>query len=155
MSDFNKTITGASTFTDGNDIKCTNANITVEKASTAVFAGLEATDKVTLTCTSDFIFGSTLVIDRLTCRDAEINTTTSSTIDIKNFNGKGTVKIHVNNSSTLRIRAGSLNVITGLVEHASTGVCRASITSDEVTTQSASTWDAKRDKSDNHDGPIA
>lgn len=153
MTDYTKTITGSSTFTDGNTIKCDHATITVEKSSTGVFKGLEAIGKVTLNCNGSFIFGSTLVIDSLTCKDADINTTTSSTIDIKSFNGTGSVKIDVNDSSTLRIRAGTLNVVKGNVRNASTGVCRASITSDEVETQSASTWDAKRDSSDNHDRP--
>ena len=52
MTDYTKTITGSSTFTDGNTIKCDNATITVEKSSTGVFKGLEAIGKVTLNCTS-------------------------------------------------------------------------------------------------------
>lgn len=142
MTDYNKTISDASTFTDGNTLKYTNATITVDKASTGVFAGLEVTNKVVLNCNGAFVFGSTLVIDSLSCKDAEINTTTSSTIDIKNFNATGTVTVTVNDSSTLRIRAGSLSIVKGTVKHASTGVCRASIEDDNVTTESASTWDA-------------
>lgn len=142
MNDFEKTINGAATFHDGNTINCKNANITVEGASTATFAGLDVKGKVTLTCNGKFLFGSTLVIDRLNCLDGEINTNTSSTIDIKNFNSTGSVKILVDRASTLRIRDGSLNIIDGTVKNASTGVCRASIKNDGVVAESASTWDA-------------
>jgi len=137
MTDYNRTVSDASTFTDGNTLKYENATITVDKASTAVFAGLEITKDVTLICNGAFVFGSTLVIDSLSCNNATIKTTTSSTIDIKNFNATGTVTITVNDSSTLRIRAGSLNVVSGDVQNVSTGVCRASIVDDNVTTHSA------------------
>ncbi|TCL08039.1 hypothetical protein BXY66_0071 [Shimia isoporae] len=142
--DYSKTISGSTTYHDGNTVNCHNANIIVENSSTATFANIVCTGTAYLTCNGDFVFGSTLVIDNLTCVDAVISTNTSSTIDIKNISATGTVSIKVDNSSTLRIRAGSINIIKGIVDHASTGVCRASLNQDLVTPEHASTWDASR-----------
>lgn len=137
-----KTIRSHSTFNDGNIQHCNDADITVEESGTGIFKGLVCSGRAKLTCVGDFIFGSTLVIDTLACSEAEISVDTSSTIDIKNINCNGTVTVIVNNSSTLRIRAGSLNIVNGEILNASTGVCRSSIKTDNVEASGGSTWDA-------------
>lgn len=142
MSIFTKTVSGASTFHDGNTLNYGSANITVEGSSTAVFNGLVCTGDVTLNSEGQFLFGSTLVIDTLKCKNATINLNTSSTIDIKNIQCSGTVTINVHSSSTLRMRAGSLNIVNGVVNQSSTGVCRATIKQNNVETASSGTFDA-------------
>lgn len=146
LPDYDETFTGSSTSHDGNEIKCRNAKIMVEKASTATFAGLDCEGTATLTCVSaedgTFAFPSTLVINKLKCRDAVIHVAQSSTIDIKNIDCSGEITISVASSSTLRFRAGSINSIKGEVTGSSTGVCRAKIKLDQVHTSGSSTWDA-------------
>ena len=144
MSDYTKVVQGSSTFTDGNMLKVDKANITVKESSTAVFAGLTCAGDLVINCEGSFVFGSTLVIDQLICGNATITCVTSSTVDIKNIQASGTVTLDVRDSSTVRIRAGSVNVVTGQIASASTGVCRASIQKDDVQTSGASTWDASR-----------
>lgn len=143
MGEYTKTVEGASTFTDGNILEVDGATITVKGASTAVFAGLICSGTANLTCLGNLVFGSTLVIDKLVCRDAIITVSTSSTVDIKNIEASGTVTVEVKDSSTLRLRDGSVNVIKGDITSSSTGVCRATIKRDDVQTSSASTWDAR------------
>jgi hypothetical protein len=143
MVEYTKTVEGASTFTDGNILEVDRATITVKESSTAVFAGLTCSGSANLTCEGTFIFGSTLVIDKLVCLDATITVSTSSTVDIKNIEASGTVTVVVKDASTLRLRAGNINVINGNITTSSTGVCRATIKRDDVQTSSASTWDAR------------
>jgi hypothetical protein len=154
MSDYTKVVQGSSTFSDGNMLKVDKASITVKESSTAVFAGLTCAGDLVISCEGSFIFGSTLVIDQLICGNATISVTTSSTVDIKNIQSSGTVTLHVKDSSTVRIRDGSMNVVTGEIASASTGVCRATINRDDVQTSGASTWDAALAASSSASRPV-
>jgi hypothetical protein len=141
MADYNKDVEGGTTFNEGQTIKCDNATLGAHTGSTLTEADLECSRDASITCNGTwFMNGSTIVIDNLSCNNASINVDISSTVVIKALSCVGTCSISVDRSSTLNIESGSVNVIKGTVDHASTGICKATLKSDEVSAYNASKW---------------
>lgn len=113
-------------------------------------SGSKMVDPMDLVCTGNATIecghSSTIHIDKLKCKDATIDVKESSTVIIKHIELTGTCTINVDHSSTLKIEAGSVNIIKGIVTYSSTGICKAKIEKDHVKHEHASKWKGKEKK---------
>lgn len=147
MSDYNyrKEISGATTYTEGSDVNCHSAFISA---------------------TGSFIPAPTFIGQSFFCETtAELISTGSATIHIKGtlkakkvtLTAKSSGKIIIGrlecdelvveivDSATVTIESGlTVAQASGTVKGASTGVCRAPITRDEVMAYDSSTWDTQQ-----------
>jgi hypothetical protein len=145
MSDYNyeKHLSGGTTYQEGSAITCATAKIyavgTFLSAPTFTGKGFECDSDATVVSDSS----ATIVIEKLAAKTVTLRSLSSGTVVIGEIEAE-TVDIEVDHSSTLRIEDGAITHISGVVKNASTGVCRASIERDDITLESASTWDTKK-----------
>ena len=144
MSDYNynKHITGATTYHEGSFIECHDADISAigEGIAAPTFTAKGFTCDTSATVVSEN--SATVVIDQLNTNTATLTVKNSATLRIREIN-VDTVKISVEYKSTLMIDSGSIGTISGIVKKSSTGRCKATIKEkDNVTAQDSSTWDA-------------
>lgn len=141
MSDYHysKHIDDATTYNEGNLIQCYDADISAVgafiTAPTFTAAGFECDTSAKVLSQSS----ATVVINRLVAQTVELTVTGGATIHIGEIEASN-VTIKVEERATLVIDTGKIGVIGGDVNDGSTGVCRATITQDNVTVGSASTW---------------
>lgn len=119
---------------------CDNVILSSMSASKLEEENLKCTNDATITCG----YSSTIIIDKLECKDATIDVKESSTVRIKHIKLTGTCTINVDHSSTLKIEAGSVYIIKGIVTYSSTGICEAKIKKDDVKHEHASRWEGKK-----------
>ncbi|BBL76483.1 hypothetical protein [Methylomagnum ishizawai] len=144
MSDYHysKHISGATTYHEGSLINCYDADISARgsfiPAPTFTAEGFNCDTSAKVVSAGS----ATVVIDQLTAETVEFTVQSSATMHIKALNVK-TATILVEASATLQIDGGQVGNISGTVQGASTGVCKAVITGrDDVQVKDASTWNA-------------
>lgn len=139
MADYQKHVTGATTFNEGN-VTCDNADISAQ----GNFIPAPTYTAGTVTCAKNAVIVSsgsaTIVIDNLIAESATLTCKASATLRIKSITAK-TVIIASEASANLRMEGGEIGVISGTVTDASYACFAGTLSgADNVTAAGPSTW---------------
>ena len=135
MEDYYQEVKGSTTIDQNQDLKVGNAELVGKTSGKLIMAKLECTED----CTINFISSSTHEIKHLICKKLTIFAEDSATVVLTKITADY-ISVVVNNSSTLNIKGGTVTELSGRINHASTGTCKAKFEIDNVESMNASTW---------------
>lgn len=133
---YEKHLWGANTDIVSNPVHCSDADISSSHSATLKFKKIVCSGDAKLSVDHS----ATLIIDELECQNLTIEVSYASTLRIGNLKCPGTVNINVTYSSTFVVDGGSAGTTAGIINYSSLGKFLASIGTDRVVAENASTW---------------